>query len=386
MALTGIAVNNILQKLDLPEVRHTLGHRKCPACEQDRLVQMFPLLPSMLFKEAAQNFMNGIEAPVPHDKARYKSHRTVRDYRLKIKALDKFFGDLRLDEIHLGQFRAYQKARLLNSLQVGNAIEQPWAHQAGTRKTNAELGLLERLMRLAGCWSPELEKYYHRLIEEESEIPRALEPSEQEYFLEIAQSNPEWHIVHWYSLLALHTGFSTDELRTIRQGDINLRFQILAVNRRVGKNKFRRREIPITDSRCMWALERLLERSHTLVGKSPEFYLFPFRVVRNHFEGLHHMSETGVRKQFEAVRDAAGLPWFQLNGWRHTAMTRMAEAGVPMATIMARAGHCSPKMSMHYIHISMQAERLAMQSMNRAHKSGPISIEAQRTRKAMAGY
>ncbi len=338
---------------------------------------MFPLLPGMSFKDAAQNFLDAIEAPVPHDRARYKSFRTIRDYRLKTKALSKFFGELTLDEIHLGHFRAYQKARLLNSDDV-------WAHQAGTRKTNAELGLVERFMRLAGCWTSELERYYQRLIEEESEIPRALEPNEQEYFLEMAQSNPDWHIVHWYSLLALHTGFSTDELRSIRQGDINLRFQILAVNRKIGKNKTRRREIPLTDSRCLWAIERLLERSYELVGRSPEFYLFPFRIVRNHFEGTRAMSETGVRKQFEAVREAADLRWFQFNGWRHTAMTRMAEAGVPISTIMARAGHCSPKMSSHYIHISMQAERLAMESMSG--KKGPISIEALRTRKALSGY
>jgi integrase len=340
---------------------------------------MFPLLPELLFRDAAKNFLAGIEAPVPHDKARYKSFRTVRDYRLKIKALNKFFSDLPLREIHLGNFRAYQKARLLNE-------DGAWAHPAGTRKTNAELSLVERFMRLAGCWTPELEQYYHRLIEEESEIPRALEPNEQEFFLETAQSNPEWHVVHWYSLLALHTGFSSDELRSIRQGDVNLRYQILAVNRKIGKNKTRRREIPLTDSRCLWALERLLERSYELAGRSPEMHLFPFRLVRNHFDGSYPMSETGIRKQFEAVRAAAGVPQFQLNGWRHTAMTRMAEAGIPISTIQARAGHCSPKMTTHYICISMQAEKMAMESMNRAQKKGPISIEALRMRKEIAGY
>ena len=69
------------------------------------------------------------------------------------------------------------------------------------------------------------------------------------------------------------------------------------------------------------------------------------------------------------VRDAAGLTWFNLNGWRHTAITRMAEAGIPIATIMARAGHCSPKMTAHYTHISMQAGPLAMQGMT--HSRGP---------------
>lgn len=83
------------------------------------------------------------------------------------------------------------------------------------------------------------------------------------------------------------------------------------------------------------------------------------------------MGPTGIRKQFEAVRDAADLKWFNLNGWRHTAITRMAEAGIPIATIMARAGHCSPKMTAHYTHISMQAERMAMQGMTSGRKATP---------------
>jgi len=340
---------------------------------------MFPLLPGMLFKDAAHNFLEGIDAPVPHDKARYKAFRTVRDYRTKIKALNKFFGELELNEIHLGNFRAYQKARLTN----GDGV---WKHPAGSRKVNAELGIVERFLRLSGCWTPELERYYNRLIEDEGDIPRALEPDEQEHFLDTAQSNPDWHIILWYSLLALHSGFSSDELRTLRQGDVALRHQIIAVNRRYGKNKYRRREIPVTDGRCLWALERLLDRSYELAGRSPELHLFPFRLSRGNFDGTRHMSETGIRKQFEAVRSSANVPWFQLNGWRHTAFTRWAEAGIPIATMMARGGHTSPKMTAHYTHISMQAERMAMQSMERTVKKGPISIEAIRTRKAITGY
>ena len=159
-------------------------------------------------------------------------------------------------------------------------------------------------------------------------------------------------------------------MRTLRQGDINLQYQIVAVNRRAGKNKFRRREVPLTDPGCVWALKQLLERSYRLAGKSPELYLFPARVSRGTSTELH-MGETGIRKQFEAVRDAADLTWFNWNGWRHTAITRMAEAGIPIATIMARAGHCAPKMTAHYTHISMQAERLAMQSMTHGRRVRP---------------
>lgn len=371
--------NNTVEKLDLTEQRHTPGHRRCPACEQDRLVQMFPLLPGMPFSSAAVNFLESIDAPVPHDKARFKAYRTVRDYKTKLKALVKFFGELELQEIHLGHFRAYQKERLTNAAGT-------WAHPAGSRKVNAELGIVERFMRLSGTWTPDLERYYQRLIEDESEIARALDPDEQEHFLAVAESNPEWHVVWHYSLLALHTGFSSDELRTLRQGDCNIHFQILAVNRRHGKNKWRRREIPLADARCIWALDRLLDRSIELAGRSPEIHVFPARISRNNFDGSRHMGETGIRKQFDAVRKQAGLPWFPQNGWRHTAITRFAEAGVPIATIMARVGHCSPKMTAHYTHISMQAERMAMQSMQLPPKKGPLSEHAIATRRQLTGY
>jgi hypothetical protein len=62
-------------------------------------------------------------------------------------------------------------------------------------RVNAELGIVERFLRLSGCWTSELERYYNRLIEDESEIPRAIEPDEQENFLDVAESNPEWHIM-----------------------------------------------------------------------------------------------------------------------------------------------------------------------------------------------
>jgi integrase len=318
----------------------------------------------MSFAEAAATFDEWLSCPLSPDQARYRSKGTMRDNRTKIKALNKFFGSLKLRDIHIGQIREYQKMRFSNERNL-------WAHPAGADKINQEMGLQLRIMRLGNAYTSDIEKYYQSLQVDECEIPKALSQVEQERFLEVAASRPEWEVVYWYSLLAVHIAFSSDEIRTLRQGDINLTHQIVAVNRRAGKNKYRRREVPLTDGSCIWALDRLLERSYRLAGKSPEMHLFPFRLARNQFDGSYHMGETGIRKQFEAIRDAAGVPWFNLNGWRHTAITRMAEAGIPIATIMARAGHCSPKMTAHYTHVSMQAERLAMQSMTRGGRVTP---------------
>jgi integrase len=334
-----------------------------------------PIQCDMSFTAAGAAFDDWFSCPISPDQARYCSRGTMRDNRTKIKALNKFFGPLKLRAIHLGQFREYQKMRFSNGPNL-------WAHPAGAHKINQELGLLLRIMRLGDVPMGDIEKFYQTLQIEEGEIPKALSPEEQDRFLQVAASRTDWQVVYWYSLVALHIAFSSDEMRTLRQGDVNLTHEIIAVNRRAGKNRFRRREVPLVDMSCKWAVQKLLERSYELGGKSPELYLFPFRVHRNQFDGSNHMGETGMRKQFEAIREQAGVSWFQLNGWRHTAITRMAEAGVPISTIMARAGHVTRKMSEHYTHISSQAERMAMQRMGQNRQA--ISPEAARLKDSLA--
>jgi hypothetical protein len=68
------------------------------------------------------------------------------------------------------------------------------------------------------------------------------------------------------------------------------------------------------------------------------------------------MTVSGLKKPWEEVREASKLTWFRQYDCRHTAITRLAEGGTPMATIMKRAGHVSPKMTDHYTHISDQSE------------------------------
>jgi hypothetical protein len=64
------------------------------------------------------------------------------------------------------------------------------------------------------------------------------------------------------------------------------------------------------------------------------------------------MTESGIKKLWEEVRLASGLREFRPYDTRHTAITRPAEGGVPISTIMKRAGHVSAKMTDHYTHIS----------------------------------
>jgi integrase len=367
-----------------------------------------PLSLSMSFTEAASAFLDSRTAPVTPSRVQYIGKGTFKDYAKKLKALGIFFGSFRLEEINLGHLIEYQRARSTGdgfTRKLGKVVVQS---PAGAAKINAELGLLQRLLKQTfgaipkrTSWEEanrppdlrltafaqnlaQIETFYLPFQTVDADIPRALSPQEQDHFMKVASSNPEWYPIWWYSLAAVHLTFSSDEMRTIRIGDINLTHQIVGVNRRYGKNKFRRRDVPISDGACIWALTRLIERARTLGGGEPHHFLFPGRMVRNVFDPDTHMSETGLRKPFEAVRAAAEVPWFQLNGWRHTAITRLAEAGVPIATIMQRAGHVTSKMSEHYTHISEQAGRMAIAGA--ANRKPVISVQASKLRRGIVGY
>ncbi len=57
--------------------------------------------------------------------------------------------------------------------------------------------------------------------------------------------------------------------------------------------------------------------------------------------------------------------------FRHTAITRMLEAGVPEETIRAVCGHVSGQMIRRYSHIRMQSKMLAVQAIWASPRKGP---------------
>jgi integrase len=313
--------------------------------------------PKMTFHQASDRFLELRRAPRLMGRVQYQNERTFRDLEQNIKRLNIFFGEMVLEEINVGLFGDYQHARAAGDGFTRKLGKEVVTSIAGSNKINSELSLMIRIMKYANCWTPLMAQYYQRLQRVDTEFQPALTPEQQDRFLATAALRPEWEVVYWYTLVALHTTFSSDEMRTIRQGDINLNQAILGVNRRYAKNRFRRREVPLEDPDCIWALQRLLERAGKLVGNAPSAYLFPFRERKGHYVAEQPMGCTGIRKAFQEVRAAAGLPWFKLNGMRHTAITRFAEAGTPIVIIMRRAGHITPAMSAHYTHISEQAER-----------------------------
>jgi len=291
-------------------------------------------------------------------RGRYISPRTLADYGQYIVALNRFFKDLPLRDIHIGHIREYERLRACGEL--GPKLPKGKSPRpVGPNKIIQEVGTLIQVMRRAHCWTPELDELYRPLQREEHDIPRALSIAEQDSWLSMAASRARWEAVHCYSILGFQTTMRECELRKLRLGDIYHADAYVMVRSGSAKNKNSIRTIPLSDE-ALWAAGRMMERAKRLGASSPTHYLFPYRMKRNCFDPSRPMSESGISKQWQEVRDATGLSWFRMYDTRHTGLTRMAEAGVAEAVRSAFSGHQGRRMREHYEHICEQAKRQAV--------------------------
>lgn len=327
---------------------------------------MRTIAPEMVFGDAVDLWLGYVtlSEPTRHAGARYLRANTENSYHQYAESLRLFFDGMPLKNIHFGNLREYQRLRSMGDapfIRRRRPHEEPRPLPASGKKVNQELGMLRRMMRMAGCWDEELEQFYRPLMEEVADVPRALTVEEQEHWLRTAQSRVQWQVVYLYSLLALGTGMSTNELRLLRMGDVSLDHRTVTISREGAKCKPRQRTIALVSSDELWAAEHLLKRARALGSTAFHHYLFPIRVKTNVWDPARPMSTSGIKREWNQVRAASGLGWFRQYDLRHTAATRMAEDGVRPEIRKARMGHTTQRMQDHYTHIMEQAQRREME-------------------------
>ena len=366
---------------------------RCPVCDEARGMLHQALSGDLHFSAAFTIWMshrtlktNGLRTD-----ASYLSRRTELDYLACARALEKFppFQELRLGEIAPRHLMEYQRARALNEpdpkaswsclrARVVRAayasreaaegwakkhgggysiVQTVWSVPAGANRIRKEIALMIRVLRDARLWGQEQEDSFLRLRPVESEMVRAMTVEEQHRFLHTAASRQQFRLVYQYAIVALQTTASTNELRALRLADVVLADRIIQIPRAGAKNKYRLRAIPIVTEDCMWALEGLIARARELGSVSPSHYLFPLRIARGKYDPSQPMSDSGLKKQWDAMRTAALLPDLRIYDLRHTGITRMAEAGVPLPVAMTFAGHMTAQMQQRYTAICMASQR-----------------------------
>ncbi|MGH9839046.1 MAG: tyrosine-type recombinase/integrase [Blastocatellia bacterium] len=71
-----------------------------------------------------------------------------------------------------------------------------------------------------------------------------------------------------------------------------------------------------------------------------------------------------IKKAFNAVLKDAGIEDFHFHDFRHTAATRLAEAGADAYLIAEILGHSNVQMSFRYTHMTSERKRLALDSLH----------------------
>jgi hypothetical protein len=142
------------------QLQHTLGHLSCPACESARQKTMDSAqFGSLQFPNAANLWLESRKAKI--------SERSYTGYTHYIKALTKFFGMMRLNEIHIGHIQEYQAYR---------------GERAGASLLNHEMSCLGQIMKRAGLWS-EIKKFYEPMPLPQTSPGFAMEDDEEEQHL-----------------------------------------------------------------------------------------------------------------------------------------------------------------------------------------------------------
>jgi integrase len=126
---------------------------------------------------------------------------------------------------------------------------------------------------------------------------------------------------------------------------------------------------PSLNNRCMMALKQLSSKAQELGFDDAEQFVFPWHGRDKQIDPIRPM--TSWRSAWRSIRKAAGLPSVRFHDGRHTALTRLAEAGQPDLVIQAQLGHVSPAMMKTYSHIRRKALDAAAEALEPHATEGP---------------
>lgn len=266
---------------------------------------------------------------------------TYARYMRSVKALTEFFGDQSLRSIDAGHVERFKMYRSQQPRK--NALD---GHLVTPAAVNRDLAVLRILfnyaMRLRIAKENPVAQV--KLFREKNTHMRVVSAEEESHYLSAASP-----FLHDVAVLMLDTGMRPGEIYRLRREDVDL--QLRSVHVRSGKTTNATRHIPLTDrAHCV-----LTQRFQNATSE----WLFPCP-----FDTSKPIAD--VRKaHLAAVRRSGIRPPFRLYDLRHTALTRMAMAGVDLPTLRELAGHSQIQMTMRYVHPTPEHKRRAIERFER---------------------
>lgn len=274
--------------------------------------------------------------------------RTIEFYSLMLKTLVSWpaLANQRLDRIDEAVIERYIQHR---RSQTVRAKEDGPIVSAST--VNRELATLRRALRLAQEWKIIIGVPRLRMLPGENNREFVLSRDQEVKYL-AACRDP----LRDAAVLILDTGLRVGEALNLRWADVVLvpadgkKFGYIQV--RAGKTKNAKRTVSLTAR----ATEVLATRKSEAVND----LVFPGDSLEKPFVN------SSLAHQHASVRDTLDMPKeFVIHSLRHTALTRLGEAGADAFTIMRIAGHSSITVSQRYVHPSDDAMESAFEKLEK---------------------
>ena len=300
----------------------------------------------------------------------WKEYREPRIARSTWEAeryrLDHFVRILRnkkLEEISSRDLDDYVTERLKDGITVSTVNKEVWSW-----------GLI---LKKAKLWR-RLKDDYKPLKAQASDIGRALTRAELRHLVEVAETNTSWEAAFYGSVLAANTGLRSGEIKKLHLGDIDLERRALRIRRKDAKTDASARQVELNLD-AMRAVTRLILRARSLGSSEPTDRLMPkhlSRIAHGRSKGARgydtHAPQAYWDTAWHSLTTKAGFPGLRFHDLRHTFITHMVEAGVPLGVIQSVVGHISSRMVRHYTHVTTGATRKAVEILDRDSMLGDV--------------
>lgn len=277
---------------------------------------------------------------------------TSRCYSVSLKSLKPRFGASRLDEITADEIERYKQSRLEQKLSPSTV--------------NRDLACLRRILLFAVkkdviATTPFVAHKVEFLQEHRRE--RVLTFDEERKYLAAAMQP-----LRDVAQIMLELGLRPGEVCCIRRENVHLGAVPPFIHIPGGKTANSVRDVPITQK----ARDILKQRISNAAGE----YLFPRRIGTGH-DWSQPMSELEPAHR-KALRESK-LARFRIYDLRHTAATRMAEAGTDVLSLARLLGHSDLKTTQRYVHLS-KGHLADVQTRIEQHRAGReiAEVEAQK--------
>ena len=340
-------------------------------------------------KELIADASTGKLAPASKQFARLAFTQAADRY-LETRRLELSDGSLKKEQQLLTEPRRFFASTPLTRIGAENLLayrEIRAQKEVGPAYINMEMGVIRRILKRAKRWHLMADDL--KPLKERRQVGRALAHEEKLRLLKMAESKPEWLNVRLAQALALNTTMRGCEIKGLRWRDVDLIERILTVRRATTKTDAGERAIPL-NANAMAAVVELYRRAQDQCGVEPHHYIFP-ACENGKIDPTHPQKtwRTAWRRLTRTIQcpacgeqqdprklcqnenckadihdvksPTAGLRFHDL---RHHAITELAESQASDQTVMAIAGHVSPKMLAHYSHVRMEAKRKALDALS----------------------